>query len=632
MELQLKEIGIKNFLSYKDAKFSDLKSFNVLIGKNSSGKSNLFKIFDFLKERFKTTNFSKNFLFDEINSKAEIYLRFSLSKTLRENIFQKLYRGNYIQKAFIRNETDEGYLKRNEWNDKNTAIQWLIDQGCYSEIYIEIRYSNIIKNIHISQVSTKHKKIGKQILLKATIKDNTNQILVSDITQFNIKGKTIQNFFTDFPSINIGSVHSNLRNFFRNIHIFSNNPVLSHLLPLLKYGFFDAIFLIPAKRIFKRDSDRINITSTILEPNGENLAKFIHMKKVTNQDEWLLEFSHELNEYFPDILTIGQMVDQSDRTYLTFKEKDLDFELRIENIGEGISNITHFLAYIKELKENKILFIEEPELHLHPGLENKLREKFINVSGKIQIFITTHSREFLPKSQDRCSVYLIKKEICQSTVNLIPEENYEEIYRNLDMDLNKYKLQKSLIYNEDFWIKFVLKSMEDNRIETDLWDFKQTLDLWNIKENKELNKSKIKFCQQIASFANNQGGVLIIGISDKIPRKIIGLDYDSLENRVTDLNNLIKRRTRYNENFMKIQQIKLKDKDKIEKICLIIAIAQTMKVIGVLQDDGSYIYKKRIGPSSETVNPEEIRESKQVVHSDNFDFILYLKRYVDSKL
>lgn len=174
--------------------------------------------------------------------------------------------------------------------------------------------------------------------------------------------------------------------------------------------------------------------------------------------------------------------------------------------------------------------------------------------------------------------------------------------------------------------------MEDNRIETELWDFKETLDLWEIKENQELKKSKIKFCQHIASFANNQGGVLIVGISDKVPRNIIGLDYDPLETRVRDLKNLIKKRTTYNENFVNIQQIKLKDNNNSEKICLIINIAQTMKVIGVLQVDGSYIYKKRISTSSEAVNPEKIRESKQTVYSDNLDYLLYLKSYVDNKL
>ena len=57
-----------------------------------------------------------------------------------------------------------------------------------------------------------------------------------------------------------------------------------------------------------------------------------------------------------------------------------------------------------------------------------------------------------------------------------------------------------------------------------------------------------------------------------------------------------------------------------------------MKEIGVLQDDGSLIYKKRIDTSSETVHPDEIRESKQTVNSDNFDYLLNLKSFVDNKL
>ncbi|GAH35529.1 unnamed protein product, partial [marine sediment metagenome] len=134
--------------------------------------------------------------------------------------------------------------------------------------------------------------------------------------------------------------------------------------------------------------------------------------------------------------------------------------------------------------------------------------------------------------------------------------------------------------------------------------------------------------QYIASFANNQGGVLIIGVSDKIPRKIIGLDYDSLENRIRDLKVLIKNKTKHDENFVEIQQIKLKDENNREKICLVIVTAQTLQVIGVLQDDGSYIYKKRIGTSSETVDPNEIRKSKQLVYSTNFDYLTYLKTFV----
>ena len=459
MDLTIEKIELFHFLSYVMAEFSNFNNYNVLIGKNNSGKSNLFKIFRMLKENYQNGTFSSRYIYENnTNVEASIVLSFKLTESFRREFLYKLYLGNYLNNAFLSSEGLEGYLKNDEWQDKNVAIQWLIDQGYYSKINIKISYNNVIKNILISQVSTKHREIEEeQILLRAILTDNINQTLVSDISKLNVKGKTIHYFFTDFPQMNNGSVSSSLRNFFNNLLIFSKHPILSILMDLIKNEFFDIIFLIPAKRKFKKDSDRNDIMSTILEPNGQNLAKFIHMKKVTNQDKWLLDFNQELHEYFPDIITMGQMVDQKDKTFLTFKERDIDFDLRLENMGEGILNLVHFLAYIKELKEDKILFIEEPELHLHPGLEKKLRDKFINISNKIQIFITTHSSEFLPDSNDGCSVYLLKKENHQSTVNQIPEDKYEEIYRNLDMDINKYRLQKSLIYNEDFWIKFIGK-------------------------------------------------------------------------------------------------------------------------------------------------------------------------------
>lgn len=636
MKLKIEKIELFHFLSYINAEFSSLGNYNVLIGKNNSGKSNLSKIFRMLKENYQNGTFSSRYIYeDNTGVEASMILSFKLTTSFRKELLGKLYHGNYLNNAFLSSEGLEGSLRKFKWRDKKVAIKWLIDQGYYSKIILEISYNNVIKNICITQVSTKHREIeGEQILLRATLKDkpdNINQTIISDISKLSVKETTIQDFFTDFPHINLGSVSSSLMNFFNSLNVFSKHPILSIIMDLIKKEFLDIIFLIPDKREFKKDSNRNNITRTILEPNGQNLAKFIHMKKVTNQDKWLLDFNQELHEYFPDIITMEQMVDQLDKTFLTFKERDLNFVLRLENMGKGILNVAHFLAYIKELKENKILFIEEPELHLHPGLENKLRDKFMDISNKIQIFITTHSREFLPESKDGCSVYLLKKESYQTTVNQIPEDKYEEIYRNLDMDINKYRLQESIIFNEDFWIKFIRKSMEVNRIETELWDFKRTIDFWKITEIQELSKSKIKFCQQIASFANSQGGVLIIGISDKIPRNIIGLDYDSLETRVRDLKMLIKKRTKYNNNFVNIQQIKLKDKNNSEKICLIITIAQTIKEIGVLQDNGSLIYKKRIGTSSETVHPDEIRVSKQTVYSDNFDYLINLKSFVDNK-
>ena len=71
--------------------------------------------------------------------------------------------------------------------------------------------------------------------------------------------------------------------------------------------------------------------------------------------------------------------------------------------------------------------------------------------------------------------------------------------------------------------------MNVDRIENQLWDFKETFEMWHIK-NKEKEESKIKFCEQIAAFANVNGGVLIVGITNKPPRRVIGIQ--DLENKL----------------------------------------------------------------------------------------------------
>lgn len=71
MNFKLTDIRIKNFLSFKDVSFTDFKDdkiigfkdYNVLIGKNNAGKSNLFKILIELKEVLRGKSFDLNKLF-----------------------------------------------------------------------------------------------------------------------------------------------------------------------------------------------------------------------------------------------------------------------------------------------------------------------------------------------------------------------------------------------------------------------------------------------------------------------------------------------------------------------------------------------------------------------------------------
>ncbi|MHA1285753.1 MAG: AAA family ATPase [Promethearchaeota archaeon] len=80
MDFKLIDIKIKNLFGYKKASFKDLKNYNVLIGKNNAGKSNLFRILVSLSEFFKGEKIGPNILFDgDINNDASLMLTFSRS-------------------------------------------------------------------------------------------------------------------------------------------------------------------------------------------------------------------------------------------------------------------------------------------------------------------------------------------------------------------------------------------------------------------------------------------------------------------------------------------------------------------------------------------------------------------------
>ncbi|MGR5961114.1 ATP-dependent nuclease [Bacillus cereus] len=90
-------------------------------------------------------------------------------------------------------------------------------------------------------------------------------------------------------------------------------------------------------------------------------------------------------------------------------------EYPIHKLGDGIQSIIIMTFPIfKYQNKNLLMFIEEPELFLHPGLQRKLLEALVDESNSsFQYFITTHSNHFLDLTLDinQISIYSFTKEL-----------------------------------------------------------------------------------------------------------------------------------------------------------------------------------------------------------------------------
>jgi energy-coupling factor transporter ATP-binding protein EcfA2 len=87
-------------------------------------------------------------------------------------------------------------------------------------------------------------------------------------------------------------------------------------------------------------------------------------------------------------------------------EMDVD-DFLVEANGSGIRDALRLILDF-ELTTPDLVLIEEPEVHLHPGLARSIEQYLRGKSKSVQIFLTTHSTEFVDSASFQ-NVYLISR-------------------------------------------------------------------------------------------------------------------------------------------------------------------------------------------------------------------------------
>ncbi|WP_348267335.1 AAA family ATPase [Edaphobacter paludis] len=136
-------------------------------------------------------------------------------------------------------------------------------------------------------------------------------------------------------------------------------------------------------------------------------------------------------------------------------EMDVDNFL-LEVNGSGVKEALRLILDV-ELKKPTLLLVEEPEVHLHPALETNMMRYLREVSQSCQVFVSTHSTNFLDLAGTQ-NVYFVSKKTSASEIKLLEiGEAERQIPEDLGIRLSSLFMFDRLVFVEGLSDELVLR-------------------------------------------------------------------------------------------------------------------------------------------------------------------------------
>lgn len=411
--MRIKWVEIRNFRSIKNSKRFYLNSrFNILAGKNESGKSNVLKAL----KSFSNNKFTEEDKCHYSNEDPSVKVCFVVDgKEELENIFNDQYKyskniSEFIVERFggVRTEFSgdiadvlldagvEFYEKHEgEFNSIAMAVDSLLED--LSENY------NV--NIFVGKDDSHNLDLleyrGFLDCLRSNIWDeHGDEYDYGDEAVIN----ALKSCYRDFKSLMIDGEQfsSGLRNLIPNIILF--NSFEDHLPEfIIKEDIEKSVI----KNFFSLTSCN---PESLFNVFGKERSKLINSISTTVTGDFQ-------NYYNQDKIKIKMNAD-GDRVYFEIYDDHDDINpFSISQRSQGFQwFLSFFITLNAEKKKNSIILIDEPGLFLHAKAQEDVLEMLISLSEKHQIVITTHSPYFIdPDRLDRVSL-VIKDEFTYTYV------------------------------------------------------------------------------------------------------------------------------------------------------------------------------------------------------------------------
>ena len=356
--MKIEAIRLKNFKSFREAEMADLPNFCVIVGANGTGKSTIFKLFDFLRDAMtNNVNVALSRLggargFKEVRSRnAEGPMEIELKFRVRP--------GGPLTTYFLQIGEKEGRAVVEKeilkYRRGSSGRPWhFLD-------FSEGRGSAVTNELDsVSDVSELNRE--------------TQNLKAPDILA--VKGLAQ---FERFPAVMA------LGDFIENWHL--SDFHISKARPEQETGY-----------------------SEHLSREGENLSQVIEY--LYNNERAVFEgILESLKRRVPGVTDVQPKVTEEGRLLLKFQDGAFEDPFLARHVSDGTIKMLAYLTLLYDPKPHPLLCVEEPENQLYPKLLGELAEEFRAYAERGgQVFVSTHSPDFLNAVRLDEVFWLAKKE------------------------------------------------------------------------------------------------------------------------------------------------------------------------------------------------------------------------------
>jgi len=184
-----------------------------------------------------------------------------------------------------------------------------------------------------------------------------------------------------------------------------------------------------------------------LSQNGDNLPNVIQYLEENHPDR-LSEIFRVLGQRVPQLEKIEAEHLADGRLLLLLKDRAFQDPILARFASDGTLKLLAYLTVLMDPEPPPVFGIEEPENQLHPKLLPVLAEEIRAVSSKSQVFVTTHSPEFVSALRPK-ELWMIGR----------AEDGYARVSRASDNDLVKSMVEAGATLG-DLWSEGYLEAAD----------------------------------------------------------------------------------------------------------------------------------------------------------------------------